>query len=175
MRARLDDKFRRGVNNKKEKGGKVTGAETVSVRWSARGFYWVSPRSFCTIVNCWKKRSWAESYLQLANSVVELEERKPKVRERGGVVEYQISRNELPSAKSPIVRDLIADCDELSVFRRASTRSMLARNVLRVCARILRLLDLWTLLKSTNRSPLDREIILSSLRAWMIYLRVVII
>lgn len=52
----------------------------------------------------------------------------------GGVVEYQISRNELPSAKSPIVRDLIADCDELSVFR-ARTHSILARNVLRVCAR----------------------------------------
>lgn len=31
---------------------------------------------------------------------------------------YQISRNELPGAKSPIVRDLIADCRELSVFER---------------------------------------------------------
>ena len=64
--------------------------------------------------------------------------RREKEREReeegGGVVEYQISRNELPSAKSPIVRDLIADCDELSVFR-ARTHSILARNVLRVCAR----------------------------------------
>lgn len=142
QRARLDDKFRRGVNNKRRK-GKVTGTvEMVSMRWSARGFYWVSPRSFCTIVNCWKKRSWAESYLretQLANSVVELEYSKRGnqkwEREGGeGVVEYQISRNELPSAKSPIVRDLIADCDELSVFR-ARTHSILARNVLRVCAR----------------------------------------
>lgn len=32
---------------------------------------------------------------------------------------YQISRNELPGAKSPIVRDLIADCNELSVFELA--------------------------------------------------------
>lgn len=31
--------------------------------------------------------------------------------------EYQISRNELPCAKSPIVRDLIGDCRELSVFK----------------------------------------------------------
>lgn len=35
----------------------------------------------------------------------------------GGRAEYQIRRNELPCANSPIVRDLIGDCRELSVFK----------------------------------------------------------
>lgn len=48
----------------------------------------------------------------------------------GGHAEYQISRNELPCAKSPIVRDLIGDCRELSVFKPHVFDIRVARNVI---------------------------------------------
>lgn len=48
----------------------------------------------------------------------------------GGRAEYQISRNELPCAKSPIVRDLIGDCRELSVFKLHIFDTGVARNVI---------------------------------------------
>lgn len=48
----------------------------------------------------------------------------------GGRAEYQISRNELPCAKSPIVRDLIGDCRELSVFKLYVFDTRVARNVI---------------------------------------------
>lgn len=48
----------------------------------------------------------------------------------GGRAEYQISRNELPCAKSPIVRDLIGDCRELSVFKLHVFDTRVARNVI---------------------------------------------
>lgn len=47
-----------------------------------------------------------------------------------GRTEYQISRNELPCAKSPIVRDLIGDCHELSVFKLHVFDTRVARNVI---------------------------------------------
>lgn len=103
--------------------------------------------AFAPVINCWKKRSCVESYLRemhLANSVVNSSTKrgtgtreKERKREREGrvgelCVEYQISRNELPSAKSPIVRDLIADCSELAFSVRARTFDTVpARNVLR--------------------------------------------
>jgi len=48
----------------------------------------------------------------------------------GGRAEYQISRNELPCAKSPIVRDLIGDCRELSVFKPHVFDTRVARNII---------------------------------------------
>ena len=49
----------------------------------------------------------------------------------GDRAEYQISRNELPCAKSPIVRDLIGDCRELSVLKLHVFDTRAARNVIR--------------------------------------------
>lgn len=48
----------------------------------------------------------------------------------GGRAEYQIRRNELPCAESPIVRDLIGDCCELSVFEPRVFDTGVARNVI---------------------------------------------
>lgn len=41
----------------------------------------------------------------------------------------QIRRNELPCAKSPIVRDLIGDCRELLVFKPRVFDTRVARNI----------------------------------------------